>query len=219
VLPLARSLSFAVLLAACTSVRALEPGEPVRFAPGEALAIGRLRVFEGERELTPWKADLLEELTLPGEPEIRLALFRMESEQRALYPAIGADGWFAWVLRAGTWLVYQSSRAEPIWHDVLCAFQVLAVSEAQYVGELELHVHVERDPDLQATAYSVEGVTVRSDPEAARAHLARSHPRDSLELVERPLKSSPELRDVFDDWKRSRAERVLANLGITLLCE
>ena len=50
-----------------------------------------------------------------------------------------------------------------------------------------------------------------------RAHLARCHPSAGLEVFERPLVASPELRDLFEDWKRGHAERVLAGLGLQLL--
>jgi hypothetical protein len=181
----------ALVTAACVSVRALEPNETLRLEPGEALVFGRIRVFENGRELTPWNADLLEELIAPADPEIHLALFRVESEERALYPMIGADGWFTWV---------------PVRHDVLCAFQALAGSEAQYLGELELQVEVERDADLEACGYEIGAVSVRCDPVAARAFLARRGTAVPLQPVERRLETD-----------RTRANRVLASLGFVLL--
>ena len=206
------------LLTACVSVRALEPHEPVRLESGMAMAFGRVRVFEGERELTPWNADLAEEIVQPGDPEVRLALFRVESEERALYPVLQRDGWFAWSLPAGTWLVYRSSSPEePIWHDVLGAFQVRAESGAQYVGELELDVSVSYDRYLAATGYTVLSTEARGDPQAARAFLEQRYPTIGCEWVEHRFVTAPELRSLFDDWKRERAERVLAELGLELL--
>lgn len=214
------ALVAALLLAsACVGVRALEPGDPVRLSAGEALAFGRVRVLEGGRELTPWNADLLEELALPGEPEVRLSLFRVESAERSLYARIEADGWFTWALPPGTWLVYRSFEGPPAGHDVLAAFQVLPGGEAQWLGELELRVAVERDSHLEAQAYAVEGVSVRSDLDEARAAFARRHPADARELLARPFVAAPELRGLFDDWQRSRAEELLARLGLRLLPE
>lgn len=215
---LARAALTCALAGGCVSVRALERDEPMRLAPDEALVFGRVRVFEGGRELTPWNVDLLEELLAPGDPDVRLALFRVESEERALYPAIGAGGWFTWVMPAGTWLVYRTSQDAPVRHDVLCAFQVLPGTDAQYLGELELELEVERDAG-QACAYEVGTVSVRSDPDAARAFLARCAADRPREPVERTFASSPELRSLFDDWDRERAARVLAGLGLELPTE
>jgi hypothetical protein len=78
-----------------------------------------------------------------------------------------------------------------------------------------------RSPGL--TAWMLAGcggaVSVRSDPDAARAFLARRHSDVPLEPVERRLETSPDLRGLFDDWDRARAERVLARLGFELLTE
>jgi hypothetical protein len=41
----------------------------------------------------------------------------------------------------------------------------------------------------------------------------------SIEPGERPLVTSPELRHLFDDWKRARAEQALAGFGLRLLAE
>lgn len=215
----AASIACVLVTASCVSVRALAPDEPVRLAHGEAMAFGRIRVFESGRALTPWNVDLLEELMQPGDPEIRLALFRVESEERALYPAVGADGWFTWVMPAGTWLVYRTSQDATVRHDVLCAFQVLAGSDAQYLGELELQIEVERDAMLQARGYEVGAVSARLDRDAARVFLDRRRTDVPIDMVERTLVTSPELRGLFDDWDRGRAERVLAGMGFKLLAE
>ena len=208
--------ALAALFASCVGVRVLDPGEPVLLEPGEAFVLGRVRAFEAGRELTPWNADLVEELSLLGEPELKLSLFRVESEERALYPRLEPDGSFAWVLPEGTWLVYRSAQHEPIWHDVLAAFQARAGS-ATYLGELLLELEVERNADLEVVGCSVVGLDVRSDPDAARDDLERRPHGAELALAERPLVVDPELRELFDDWRRGRAEQVLARLGLELL--
>jgi hypothetical protein len=198
-------------------VHSLAPHEPVRLERGEAMAFGRVRVFEGARELTPWNVDLGEEIVQPGDPDVRLALFRVESEERALYPSLQEDGWFAWSLPPGTWLVYRSSEGEPIWHDVLGAFRVHAGNDAQYVGELVLEVSVAYDRHLSAEGYAVLAAEVRTDPPAARAFLEQRYPTIALDPDARPFVTAPELRGLFDDWRRERAVRVLAALGLEVL--
>ncbi len=213
---LAGLVALAFLGLSCASVRTLEPGAGVQLATDQALVFGRVRVFAGARELTPWKPDLLEEVVFP-EPDVRLALFRVESEERAFAPAPDPDGWFAWVLSAGTWLVYHTEQDGRVRHDVLAAFQVRAANEAQYAGEFELHGAVESEGD--ALAYRVEDVAVHTDPEAARAVLARRNPGAVLALADHALGSSGELRSLFDDWRRARALEVLAGLGLLVAPE
>ena len=206
------SAALTALLSACAGVRTPDVGQPVELAAGEAFAFGRLRLFEAGGEQPTWSSEPLDVLLTADVPELRLALYCVEREERRLYAPIGEDGWFAWILPEGTWLVYRSSRGEPIWHDVLAAFQVHARPQAQLLGELV--IAIERNSDPNSLGYSVQSLATRLDAQAAREVLARRHPGAGENSVERPLVVDPELRGLFDDWKPARARQVLERLGL-----
>ncbi len=203
--------------AACLAVRVPEAGEPLELAAGEGLVFGRVRVFEGAGELTPWELEGAE-LLLP-DPEIRLSLFAVESGRKRPDVPLRRDGGFEWIVPQGTYLLYHTPSVEPPLNEPLAAFQVRAGTDPVDLGELRLSVAVARPlPWDEPVTYEVVGAEGSpGTAEAQRAFLARHAGVRSVGAG--IFVVDEDLGGLFDDWSRAACARVLARHGIDLLEE
>lgn len=201
-------------LAACLSVRTPRPGEPLRLEAGEALALGRVRVVERGIERHPWRVELSD--LLAEDPVIHLALFHVESGKRKPDVPLDPEGRFAWILPAGTYLVYHTPSIEPPCNEPLAGFQLPAAAAVLDVGELVLDVSVDRPLGSELASYEVIGVEARpGDPESARGFLA-TRP-EAIQVQPGTFVVDPRLGRLFDDWSVETCARILADHGVVLL--
>ena len=200
--------------AGCLAVRVPEAGEPLELAADQGLVLGRVRVFEGAREFTPWRVEGAE-LFLP-DPDIRLSLLAIEADRRRPDVPLRADGSFEWIVPEGTYLLYHTPSVVPPVNEPLAAFQVRAGTDPADLGELRLSVAVARPGGDELATYEIVGTSSGAgEAEAQRAFLAR-HPgarsvRPGLLVVD------ADLRGLFGDWSRAACARVLARHGVELL--
>jgi hypothetical protein len=200
-----------MLLCGCLAVRTPEPGEPVSVAAGEGIVFGRVRAFELDREITPWDRELVE--VLAEDPDIELALFHVESGRKRPDVPIAAQGRFAWILPAGTYLVYHALSVEPPCLEPIAAFQVAPTPEPADLGELVLAISVDRSLSASLATYTLRNVGSRAGSEETRDVFMRSHP-GSRAVRPGVLVVDPELGGLFTDWSQEACARVLARHGM-----
>lgn len=176
--------------------------------------LGRVRVLENDVELHPWRVELAD--LLAEDPEIRLALFRIEADERKPHVPLDGEGRFAWILPTGTYLIYHTPSIDPPSNEPLAAFQLSAGSVVLDVGELVLHVLVDHPIGSGQASYEVVGVDARpAAPETAHWFLAtRPEP---VEIQPGVLLVDPRLGRLFDDWSVEACARVLEPRGVQLL--
>lgn len=175
--------------------------------------IGRVRVFEQGRERRPWHLEGIE-LVLP-DPDLRLSLFQVESGRERPVVGIDGDGWFGWILPAGTYLVFHALSVDPPFNEPLAAFQLAAGPDPVDLGELRLDLSVDRPgPGATASCQVLDATAQAGESAAVEARLAQ-HPgagtcrRGSLVV-------DAGLRGLFSNWSRQACARLLAQHGIEL---
>lgn len=199
------------LLAGCLTVRTPAKGEPLRLEPGEGLVLGRVRIFEQGRELHPWRVEFLE--LLAEDPLIAFALLQVESGRKRPGVPLDEEGRFAWILPAGTYLLYHTPSVDPPVNEPLAAFQVPSTSEVLDLGELALDVAVDRSLGPEPAAYQVTGTeALRGDREVERWFL-ETHP-GALDVRTGHLVVDPALGSLFGHWSVEACARVLARHGL-----
>ncbi len=213
------ALAVLSLTSACLRVKYPEPGRPVGTSEGEALAFGRIAVIDRGHEIEPWRSDLQDALFAAEKPEIKLSLFLVESNRRAIYVRVESDGSFYWVLPPGTYLLYHSpapAGRQPS-NEPLAAFQVPPKARTVYVGTMAMHIESTYKKDTDRQDYEVTTVEIGDEYETARQMLAGRYPDLSGPSERRLMIHDPELRDLFRDYSKSRCEKVLNRNGISLL--
>jgi hypothetical protein len=202
-----------VLLGGCLAVRTPEPGAPVRAAAGEAIVFGRVRVFELGHELTPWKREHTE--ILAEDPVIRLALFHVESERKRPDVPISAEGRFAWILPAGTYLLYHTPSIEPPFNEPLAAFQVTSGPDPVDLGELRLAISVDRPLSWRLATYTLLNVAASAGSGETAASFLRLHPGTNP-VRQGAFVVDPELGGLFTNWSRRACARILVRHGVEM---
>jgi hypothetical protein len=152
----------AVALAGCAgTMREPEPGRPLALSEETALVFGRIALAEDGRPvaLGGWSGPSAEALFL-----------RLDGDGEETSASIGEDGRFYLIVPRGTYLLAQVSRRL----DPKAAFRVPAGADAYYLGALRLNVKGE--PLLLGRTYSLKGVEVDDEFDAARQALARRFP-------------------------------------------
>jgi hypothetical protein len=185
----------------------------VRVAAGEGVVFGRVRVFELGQELTPWKREFTE--ILAEDPDIRLALFHVESGRKRAHVPLASEGRFEWILPSGTYLLYHTPSIDPPFNEPFCAFQVSHTSDPVDLGEVRLAISVSRPLAATLATYSLLGVEARTgDAESAASFLQR-HP-GTPPVRQGGFIVDPELGGLFTSWSREACERILARHGVAL---
>lgn len=174
---------------------------------------GRVRVFELGREITPWSREAVE--ILAEDPEIPLALLHVESGRKRPDVSISPDGRFAWILPAGTYLLYHTPSIEPPLNEPLAAFQVEPGANPNDLGELELAIGVDRPFSSTPASYSLLGVAARPGDRASAAAFLQRFPGSS------PVRAGavvvdPELGGLFANWSREACARILGRHGMEI---
>lgn len=210
----AASLLTLAFAAACFTPRYPSPGEPVRLGADEALVVGSLRVRADGLEIGPGHRTPEEIMLLPPGPDVKLSLFHVERARRAPYVRVADDGDFAWVLPYGTYLVYVTPPGPPAYNVVVAAFQVPRGTRCVSIGRLVLETAADLDWAETSSNYDVLDASVEPDPDAWSR--ARTYPDLDEEPVLRSMIVDPALFGLFDDYSRSRCERILAQHGMSL---
>lgn len=203
--------------AACLTMKYPEPGQPVRTSEGEALAFGRIAVIDRDHELEPWNSDLREALFAGEKPEIRLSLFLIESNRRAIYVRVEPDGSFFWVLPRGTYLLYHSrvDRRPP--NEPLAAFQIAPGARAVYLGTMTMHIESNENRTTGKQDYEVENIQITDELGRAQQGLVGRHPDLVGPAAGKLMISDPLLRNLFQDYSERECEKILNQHGIYLL--
>jgi hypothetical protein len=183
----------------------------VRVAAGEGIVFGRVRAFELGHEITPWKRELTE--ILAEDPDIRLALFHVESERKRTDVPISAEGRFEWVLLAGTYLLYHTPSIDPPFNEPLAAFQVAPGSEPADLGELALAISVDRPVTSGLATYTLLNVEARAGDAETAASFLRNHPGSSS-VRQGTFVVEAELGGLFTSWSQEACARILARHGM-----
>jgi hypothetical protein len=201
------------LLSGCLALRTPEPGAPIRVEAGEGLVFGRVRAFELGCEITPWKRESIEVLT--EDPDIRLALFHVESGHKRPNVPIAADGSFEWILPTGTYLLYHTPSIEPALNEPLAAFQSEPGSNPVDLGEIALAISIARSLSSTLATYTVLSVEARAGNSESAAAFLQRHP-GSGSVREGAVVIDPELGGLFTNWSRAACARILGRHGMKL---
>jgi hypothetical protein len=207
----------ALAAAACLQVRYPEPGRPVGTAEGAALAFGRIAVFDRGYEIELWNSDLRADLFAPEKPVIRLSLFHIEANRRAIDVRVEPDGSFFWILPTGTYLIYHSRVDRQPPNEPLSAFQVPSAMRAVYVGTLEMHIESDYIKETGRQDYDLVDIGVKDEFERAKQGLAARYPDIIAQPERKPMITDPLLRDLFRDYSKRACEKVLHQHGLQLL--
>ncbi len=189
-----------ILLVACLPLRRPRAGGPITLRPGEALAFGRIRVLDAEKqhEFLPFSGDPLDHVLKP-DPIVTLELRRFEKPGGAVVyktynaPAVETDGSFCWILPAGDYLLaanprlYGSDRFDPGETRGLARFSIPVGGGAVYVGTLVIRIgdglfNLENVAKAGETEYVVHDLQVLDDRERELAAL-----RDRFKGVPEPV--------------------------------
>ncbi len=199
-LPLLLPLLILSLLVACLHLRVPRAGEPITLRPGEALAFGRIRLLDAEKqhEFSPFSRDPLDHMLKP-DPIVTLELRRFEKPGGAVVyktytaPAVETDGSFYWILPAGDYLlagnprIYGSDRFDPGETRELARFNIPPGGGAIYLGALVIRIgdglfNLENVAKAGETEYVVRGLHVVDDRESEISAL-----RDRFQTVPEPV--------------------------------
>jgi len=203
----------ATLLAGCLTVRTPGRGEAPDPGPGEGIVIGRLRVFEHGLELTPWKRELDE--ILWEDPVIRLALLHVDSGRKRPDVPLSDEGRFAWILPAGTYLLYHTPSVDPPFNEGIAAFQVSAGSDPIDLGELHLAIAVFRPLSWELASYTLSHAEACAGSDEGVASFRRLHP-GAYTVRKGSFVVDPDLSGLLSDWSREFCARILARHGLEL---
>jgi len=212
-------IATALLLAsvACLRVVYPEPGRPIRTAEGEVLAFGRIAVIDRDHEIEPWKSDLRDALFTGEKPEIKLSLFLIEANRRAIYVRIEPEGSFFWVLPAGTYLLYHSRVDRQPPNEPLAAFQITAEAHALYLGTMTMDIESNENRSTGKQDYEVMAVRITDELEQAKQVLEGRYPEPGRPAARKLMISDPSLRSLFQDYSKRTCERILEQHGLHLL--
>ncbi|HET9300398.1 MAG TPA: hypothetical protein VFO11_10665 [Candidatus Polarisedimenticolaceae bacterium] len=206
-------LGAVALLGGCIPLHVPGTGEIEPATGSEAVVFGRVRTFDRGIEIDPW---VVEPWELAAEdPIVRLALFQVESRRRRLYPPMGAGGRFAWVLPAGTYLLYHTPTVEPPFNEPLAAFQVAAGPAPIDLGDLDLLVSVDRPVSRELATYTLLSVRASPPTPESAAWFLAGRP-GTLPVRQGAFVVDPELHGLFTNWSRSACARILARHGLAL---
>ena len=206
-------LGAVALLGGCIPVRVPGADEIEPATGNEAVVIGRVRTFDRGIEIDPWVVDPSE--LAAEEPVVRLALFEVESGRRRLYPPMGGGGRFAWILPAGTYLLYHTPSVEPPFNEPLAAFQVDAGPAPLDLGELDVLLSVDRPLSWELATYTLLNVRASPPTPESAAWFLEGHP-GTLPVRQGAFVVDPELYGLFTHWSRSACARILARHGVEL---
>ena len=207
----------AISSAGCFQIRYPEPGRPVAVAEGKSLAFGRIAVIDRDHEIEPWRSELREALFAGEKPEIRLSLFFVESDRRAIYVRIEPDGSFFWVLPAGTYLLYHSLVDRQLPNETIAAFQVPSGAHAVYLGAMTMRIESGRNRETGKLDYDVTAISIGSEFERAKHVLAARYPGLAGPIVQKLMITDPSLEGLFRDYSQKECERILDRHGLRLL--
>jgi hypothetical protein len=207
----------ALAAAACLQVRYPEPRRPVGTAEGAALAIGRIAVIDREYEIEPWNHDLREGLFAAEKPVIRLSLFHIEANRRAIDVRVEPDGSFFWILPPGTYLIYHSRVDRQPPNKPLAAFQIPPAARAVYLGTMEMHIESNYNKQTGRQDYDLVDIGIKDEFERAKQGLAWRHPDFAAQPERKLMITDPSLRDLFQDYSKRGCEKVLNQHGLQLL--
>jgi hypothetical protein len=177
------------------------------------MVLGRVRVFEGGYELTPWRLELAE--ILAEDPIINLALFDIESGRNRLRVPISAEGEFEWILPAGVYLLYHTPSIEPPYNEPIAAFEVPQQALPVDLGELYLDISISRPLSWETSTYTLLSVAAAVPTGDNGASFSSRHPGTD-QIQEGRFVVDPELAGLFTDWSRAECERILARHGLVI---
>jgi len=207
----------AIASAACLTMKYPEPGQPVRTSEGEALAFGRIMVIDRDHEIEPWNSALRDALFAGEKPEIRLSLFLIESNRRAIYVRIEPDGSFFWILPRGTYLLYHSRIDQQPPNEPLAAFQVPPEAHAVYLGTMTMHIESNENGTTGKQDYEVANTQITDELERAQQGLVGRFPDPIGSTARKLMIDDPSLRNLFQDYSKRECEKKLNQHGIYLL--
>jgi hypothetical protein len=141
-------------LSGCLPLKYPRAGEPVSLRPGEALVVGRIRMFAlmNRYEFHPFSRNPWDHVLKP-DPLVSLELRRHESAEGAFTykaypsPVVEDDGSFYWILRTGNYSLLGNPRLlgspgfDPGETEKLARFTVPGSGETVYVGTLVVSLY------------------------------------------------------------------------------
>lgn len=204
------------LLAGCMSVQVPRPGEAIHLDPDHVLVYGRMTVSDHGRPIVPRPSPIFEAISGVDDPRVRLSLFHVENGEKAVFPEVGDDGTFWWILPRGTYLVFHTPPGPLEHNEVLAAFQTPPDADGVCVGALVLDV--QGDPGTGGfVPYLVANVDTVDDCDAEQTALLARHPGFAGRLGKAVLVADTEFSSLFADYSRARCEKILARHAITPL--
>ena len=215
--PIIAAAMLAFASAACLMMKYPEPGQPVRATEGEALAFGRIAVIDRDHEIEPWRSDLGDALFAGEKPEIKLSLFLIEANRRAIYVRIEPDGSFFWVLPTGTYLLYHSHVDRQPANEPLAAFQITPGAHALYLGTMTMPIESNENRTTGKQDYEVADIQITDELERAQQGLVGRYPDLVGSTARKLMIYDPSLRDLFQDYSKRECEKILNQHGIYLL--
>jgi hypothetical protein len=206
-----------LVLSACLHVKYPNPGQPVKTAESEALVFGSIIVMDRGYKIEPWSFNLTEAFFAGEKPEIRLSIFRIESNQRSIYARIDSDGSFYWIVPSVTYLIYHSRIDQQPVNEPLAAFQVPNDAQAVYLGTMTMHIESNYNTGSGKQDYEVTTIQIEDEFDRAKQSLIGRHPDFTGTIVKHLLIYDPSLQELFQDYSKRECEKMLNRHGLYLL--